>query len=117
MLFQGKIKHHVSKVFPTIFRDLGLLFEFTVVLKAENERIVGGLESALRDGLDDVPGQQLVDDGVSMGDVGLLLPVPEVQLDAAAAGEEDLAVHLEPGAARDLVTHQVGVVARGDEVV
>ena len=54
-----------------------------MVFKAKYKRVLAGFESTFSNGLDDLLGRQVVDHGVAVGDVGLLLTIPEVKFNAS----------------------------------
>ena len=105
-----------------------------MVLDRENHRVGRGHEGAFFDGEEDLPEAYLGGEGVAVvDDREAVISVPAVQLDTAAAGQQDLdsltstkclpisvnnlSVKLNRGLAFQLVAGEVGVVGGGDVVV
>jgi len=99
--------------------DHGLLLRNgAVVLDGEDQRVWGGLEGVLLDGVNHVRKEQLGGEGVAVVDDGLaIVAIPAVQLNTLAPLEEGPLVGLDGGGPLELVLHQVGVVGGGNKVV
>ena len=90
-----------------------------MVFKWQNKRILWCHESTISDGVDDIFEEDVSAHCLAVGDDGLLvftLSVPTVQLHTAAAGQQDLSVHLDTGFPPELSAAEICVV-RGVDVV
>ena len=119
-VLQRLLQQHLSEDLVAVLGHLVLLVPAAVVLEGEDDRVVGRDKGAVPDGVDDVLEGNVGAHGLPVGDDGLVVrvvPVPAVQLDAAAPGQQALAVHLHAGLAAELASGQVRVVAGIDVVV
>ena len=90
-----------------------------MVLEREQERIGRGLESALVYGVYDVDEEDLAAQAAAVRDhrFAEAVVLVAVELNASAAGEQHLPVHLAVALARDLMSGEIRVVTRVDKVV
>eukprot|EP00964_Phaeocystis_antarctica_P112491 scaffold76635_cov63-Phaeocystis_antarctica.AAC.5 len=95
-----------------------LLVGREVILEREDERVVRGHESLLRDGRAHLAQIDAAALGVAVREDGLAVgAVPHVELNATAAGAQHATEDGRGGVGAELVALEVGVVARVDQVV